>query len=285
MRVFQEAREMQRVTAGLRHSGKTIGFVPTMGFFHDGHLQLMREARMKNDVLIISLFVNPLQFGPGEDLDRYPRDLARDQSLALEAGVNYLFAPSDETMYPPDHRTIVSVRQLTEPLCGASRPGHFDGVATVVLKLFNIVHPHQAFFGRKDYQQTLVIKQMVKDLDLDVEIVMVDTVREADGLAMSSRNSNLNAGDRAVAPLLYQALSVGKAMIEAGESTTAVVQEAMRAHLAAEPKIQVEYLEIRQADDLDAVSTITGEVVLAAAARLGGVRLIDNLPACPPAAG
>lgn len=210
MVVVQKIQEMKEIAKKLKKEGKSIGFVPTMGYLHEGHLSLVRLSKQQNDITIMSIFVNPIQFGPNEDYDRYPRDFERDKSLAEKEGVDYIFYPSVEEMYPEDFKTVVSVKKITEIMCGKSRPGHFDGVATVVLKLFNIVNPDRAYFGQKDAQQLAVIKQMVKDLNLDVEIVPCPIVREQDGLAMSSRNVYLSEEERKSATVLYRALNLAK---------------------------------------------------------------------------
>lgn len=282
MRVIQDPREMQRVSDSLRKAGKTIGFVPTMGYFHDGHLQLMREAKIKNDIAVVSLYVNPTQFGPTEDFTRYPRDLNRDSTLALGAGVDFLFIPSDDNMYPPGYSTYVTVKNLTNKLCGLRRPGHFEGVATIVLKLFNAVRPDQAFFGQKDYQQLLVVKRLVQDLHLTLEIVTVETMREADGLAMSSRNSYLLATQREVAATLYRALKVGQSAIEQGVQAAAELRTRMLAVIEAEPQFTLDYLEVCDPESLDSIAEVTGKTLIAVAAKLGTVRLIDNILVDPP---
>jgi len=206
MEVIQKPEEMQKRSLELRSQGKTIGFVPTMGYFHEGHLSLMRRARQECDVVVVSIYVNPLQFGPREDFNRYPRDLQRDLKMAEEVGVDIVFAPKDEDMYPEGYQTFVEVTELTRSLEGFYRPGHFRGVTTVVAKLFNIVLPHKAYFGEKDFQQLRVVQRMVRDLNFPVEIVPCPTVRETDGLAMSSRNTYLNTEERRAATVLYRAL-------------------------------------------------------------------------------
>ncbi len=277
MEQISQPEEMQRIALKLRAEGKTIGCVPTMGYFHEGHLSLMREARRRCDVVEISLFVNPTQFGPSEDLEKYPRDLERDMRLAEEVGVDYAFVPEPGDMYPDGYSTYVNVEGLTETLCGSVRPGHFRGVATVVVKLLNIMLPHYAFFGQKDGQQLAVIKRLARDLNLPVTIVGLPTVREADGLAMSSRNEYLNPEERERATVLRRALSDVKLMILNGERDAARISEEGRSRIESEPGVNLEYFEVVSTKSMQPVSQIDGEVMIAAAARAGRARLIDNL--------
>lgn len=261
-----------------RAAGKRIGFVPTMGYLHEGHLSLARRARQECDVVVMSIFVNPLQFGANEDFDRYPRDLARDRDLAEEAGVDLLFHPGVEEMYPRGTLTTVRVdEKLTGRLCGRSRPGHFDGVATVVSKLFHIVEPHRAYFGQKDAQQLAVIERMVEDLNFPVQIVGCPIVREPDGLAMSSRNVYLSETERRVAPRLYQALCQGEALIRKGEKHPAAVVDRVREIIAQESLFRIDYVELLSYPELEPLESIRGKVILAVAAWLGQTRLIDNV--------
>jgi pantoate--beta-alanine ligase len=283
--MISSAREMQLVSRQLRKAGKHIGFVPTMGYLHEAHLQLMREAKRKNDVLVVSIFVNPTQFGPNEDFETYPRDLNRDSSKALEVGVDYLFCPSEQEMYPEGYSTYVNVERLTDVMCGRYRPGHFRGVATVVLKLFNIVRPSQAFFGQKDYQQFLVIRRMAADLNLYIEVVPLPIVREEDGLAMSSRNIHLTPEERAIAPNIYRALTAaGRLAEEQGEEDPRRILQEARSILDAYPQLRVEYLDLRDADNLEELERFDRPAVLATAVHLGKVRLIDNVLLQPPTA-
>jgi pantoate--beta-alanine ligase len=268
--------ELKAMLSSERAKGKTIGFVPTMGYFHDGHLTLMREAASKADVVVVSIFVNPTQFGPNEDLDKYPQDLKHDRALAAGAGVDYLFVPSVDEMYPAGFKTFVEVEGITEGLCGRGRPGHFKGVATVVAKLLNIVKPEVAFFGEKDWQQLVVIKRMVADLNMDVQIVGVPTVREADGLAMSSRNSYLSARDRQAALALSKTLARANELVEAGERNAAKLMQKLRDFLATEKRVELEYIEAVDPESLAPVDEVKGDVLIALAARVGGTRLIDN---------
>lgn len=277
MKVILTIAEIREVIKEERKKRKTIGLVPTMGYFHEGHLELMRQARKTCDVVIVSIFVNPIQFGLAEDYARYPRNLERDKSLATEVKVDYLFLPSTEEMYPEELLAYVNVGKLSEPLCGKFRPGHFRGVATVVAKLFNIVHPDAAFFGEKDYQQLLVVKKMVKDLNFDVKIVPIPTVREVDGLAMSSRNVYLSDEERRVAQAIPKSLQLAKDLIKAGEKDTKVIRRAMEELLLREPLINLEYLSISDATSLGELGKIEKEALIALALRVGKTRLIDNI--------
>ena len=259
-----------------RAKGLRIGFVPTMGYFHEGHLALMRRARELADKVVVSIFVNPIQFGPQEDFAAYPRDLERDARLAEETGVDVLFVPEAEEMYPAGFQTFVEVTELSQPLCGARRPGHFRGVTTVVLKLFNIVRPHFAVFGLKDYQQYLVIRQMVRDLNLDVEIIGHPIVREEDGLAMSSRNVYLSPEERASATALYRALKLAEERIKAGEREVKPLVEELFRFILSHPHTRIDYIEFRDPETLAPVERVNGPVLLALAVFVGRARLIDN---------
>jgi pantoate--beta-alanine ligase len=269
--------ELRAVLDGERAAGRRVGFVPTMGFLHEGHASLMRAARADTDVVVASIFVNPLQFGAGEDLDAYPRDLDRDTALAAAAGVDLLFTPAVEEMYPRPVLTTVAVAQLSEGLEGASRPTHFAGVATVVAKLLSIVGPCRAYFGAKDFQQIAVVRRMAEDLSLPVEVVACPTRREPDGLAMSSRNVYLTPEERAAAPVVYTALRSGAAAIAAGERDPAAVRELMAQIIEAEPLTQLDYAEVVDADSFTVPEPLTGNLRLLAAVRLGRARLIDNV--------
>jgi pantoate--beta-alanine ligase len=276
VQVIEKAREMQELIGALRAEGKRIGFVPTMGFFHEGHLSLMRAARA-DDVAVVSIFVNPTQFGPNEDFEAYPRDLERDLNLAEAAGVDHVFHPSPEEMYPQPFLTQVDVRDITGVLCGAARPGHFAGVATVVAKLFHIIPAHRAYFGQKDAQQVAVISRMVRDLNFDVEIVPCPTVREPDGLAMSSRNTYLDPGERQAATVLFRSLREAERLVGGGERDALRIETAMRAILASEPTIKVEYAVLCDSIMLQPVARLTDTVLAAVAVRIGRTRLIDNI--------
>jgi pantoate--beta-alanine ligase len=275
LRIVRSVAELRAALEPERRAGRRIGLVPTMGAFHDGHRSLMERAAATCDVVVVSLFVNPTQFGPSEDLSAYPRDEARDAAIAEGAGVDLLFAPPVEEVYPDGFATAVSVGGLTDGLEGAHRPGHFDGVATVVAKLLNMVQPTVAFFGQKDAQQALVIRRLVRDLNLPVRVEVCPTVREPDGLAMSSRNAYLGAEDRARAVGLSRALDAAAAAVAAGERDAERVAATGRAVLA-EHGIEAEYFALVSEQTLAPVTTIDGDVLLAVAARVGPARLIDN---------
>jgi pantoate--beta-alanine ligase len=266
-----EARAVRRALPG------TWGFVPTMGYLHEGHLSLVRRARAENDRVAVSIFVNPTQFGPHEDYARYPRDLERDLRLLEPLGVDLVFVPSVEEMYPPGFQTWVIVEEVSRPLEGASRPGHFRGVATVVAKLFNILQPDRAYFGQKDAQQTVVIRRMVQDLNIPVEIVICPTVREPDGLAMSSRNTYLNPEERRAATVLFRALQAAKVRYEAGERDAERLREAMREVIRAEPLARIDYVSVAHPETLQELERVEGPALLSLAVYIGTTRLIDNL--------
>jgi len=278
MRTAGSPAEMAALADEARRDGKTVAFVPTMGALHDGHSSLLAEARRRGDVSVLSIFVNPTQFGPKEDLSRYPRTLELDTARAEAAGVDIVYAPTADAMYPPGFQTRVTVTELELPMCGAGRPGHFVGVATVVLKLFSAVRPHIALFGQKDYQQLQVIRRMVRDLDLGVDVVGMPIVRDADGLALSSRNAYLSPTERAHALSLSRALEAGAAQYRSGARDAATVLAAANEIIsAARDGVQLEYLDLRDADSLEPLSTISAPAVLAIAALVGKTRLIDNL--------
>ena len=277
MKAIATIAELRTALDGHRAAGRTVGFVPTMGYLHDGHASLMRAARQRDHVVVTSIFVNPLQFGAGEDLDAYPRDLARDTALAAEAGVDVLFTPSVTEMYPRPVLTTVSVAQVSEGLEGATRPTHFAGVATVVAKLFSIVGPCRAYFGAKDWQQIAVVRRMAADLSLPVEVVACPTVRELDGLAMSSRNVYLTPEEREAAPVLYTALKSGVASVTAGERDPAVVRDLMADIIRAEPLAELDYAEVVDAESFTVPEPLSGNLRLLAAVRFGRARLIDNV--------
>jgi pantoate--beta-alanine ligase len=277
MKVINKKDEIRGIALDARAGGRAVGLVPTMGFFHEGHLQLMRSARAECDVVVVTLFVNPTQFGAGEDLESYPRDFDRDRALAEAEGVDYLFAPAVEEMYPEGTSTSVEVEGLSAVMCGCSRPDHFRGVATVVAKLFNIVPAARAYFGQKDPQQLAVVRRMAADLDFDIEIVPVPTVREQDGLAMSSRNMYLLPEERGQAVALFRSLEEARRLVESGERGAGAVSEAMQAVLSAYPLVDLEYISICDNIFLRPLEELSGEVLVAVAARLGRARLIDNL--------
>ena len=275
MRILRTAADVRAAVVEVRTGGATVGLVPTMGAFHDGHISLMRAARDAHDLVVVSLFVNPTQFGPAEDLAAYPRDEQRDARIAEQAGVDILFAPSVAEMYPDGFSTTIHVSGLTDVMDGAARPGHFDGVATVVAKLFAIVGPDAAYFGQKDAQQLLVVRRVARDLNLPVRVVGCPIVREPDGLAMSSRNVYLDAADRAGATALHRALVAAEDVVARGSTSADVILDAARAELRA-AGIQPEYLDLRSPDDLTEVDDAAPAALLAVAARMGAARLIDN---------
>lgn len=267
---------MQKLVRGWQKRGLVVGLVPTMGYLHEGHLALIKKAAQRCDRVIVSVFVNPLQFGPAEDFERYPRDFKKDHSLCLKAGVDALFVPSVKEVYPPDFQTYIEVERLSQGLEGAARPGHFRGVATVVAKLFNACSPDIAFFGQKDYQQAVIIKQMVKDLNFPIKIVVCPTVRERSGLAASSRNSYLDDSGRKAAAVLYEALKLGAEKWQAGVDADEVLKS-MCAHIKRQPGFEIDYIEASDPKTLLPVREPGHPVVLSLDARLGKVRLIDNI--------
>ncbi len=277
MEVVNRIDEIRFKLAVERERKKTIGLVPTMGCFHEGHLGLMKQARNECDCVVTSLYVNPTQFAPSEDFDAYPRDLQRDVALAERAGVDFLFCPEDIEIYGFDNLTYVEVEKLSGKLCGKSRPSHFRGVATIVAKLFNIVKPDKAYFGQKDAQQTVVIAKMVRDLNFDLEIRVVPTEREQDGLAMSSRNAYLSSSEREAALVLHQCLQSAKNLVESGELMAERVRDAMRQMISGEPQVELEYISICDNTTLEEVPWIEGEILIALAAQVGKARLIDNV--------
>jgi pantoate--beta-alanine ligase len=254
-----------------------VGFVPTMGYLHQGHISLVRRARLENKSVVVSIFVNPAQFGPHEDLARYPRDEARDLALLASIGTDIAFLPSTEEIYPPGFDTWIDVKGVSERLEGAARPGHFCGVATVCNKLFNLVLPRRAYFGQKDAQQVLVVQKMVAELNMDLEVVVLPTVREADGLAMSSRNSYLNPAERQAAPVLYRALQMTRALFTSGETDARVLRECMRQMIMSEPSTEIDYLSIAHPFTLEEMAVLKPPVLVSLAVRIGKTRLIDNL--------
>lgn len=277
MRIIRSVSAMSTYSYALHREGVCIGFVPTMGALHEGHRALIRMARLRCDAVIVSLFVNPTQFGPHEDFLRYPRQFKPDAGMCREEDVDVLFAPSREAMYRPGFQTGVAVHGVSQRWEGARRPTHFSGVATVVTKLLNIVRPDTAFFGQKDYQQVVVVRQLAADLNVGTTIVQCPTVREADGLAMSSRNVYLTSAQRRAAPILYEALQAGERAIRKGVTEVTRIRRRMLLKLATEPLVQVEYVSVCDSDSLEPLRRITESVVLLGAIRLGPVRLIDNV--------
>ncbi len=278
MRIISKVKEMQKVADELRKEGKIIGVVPTMGYLHEGHLSLIRLAKEKSDVVITTIFVNPLQFAPNEDYDRYPRDFERDVKLAQSAGCDIIFHPSVEEIYPQNFLTYVEVDKLTKVLEGEFRPTHFRGVTTVVAKLFNITKPHIAVFGQKDAQQALIIKQMVRDLNFDIEIIVAPIVREPDGLAMSSRNVYLSDSERKDATVLYESLKLAEKLIENGERNSKNIILKMEELIKSKPTAKIDYIAIVEPETLEKVETLSEgkEYLIALAVRIGSTRLIDN---------
>ncbi len=276
MEIISNPAQIRRQTQDWRSQGTKIALVPTMGYFHEGHLSLMRYGREIATKLVVSLFVNPAQFGPNEDLARYPRDLDRDAAMAQEVGVDVLYTPPAEAMYPPGYQTYVTVEELSRGLCGASRPGHFRGVATVVLKLLHQVQPHTAIFGEKDYQQLQVIRRLAADLDVPVEIVGRPIVREADGLAMSSRNTYLSPEERASALCLFRAIKAARELVLSGAKSRASILEAVRGIITATPHTNIDYLALVHPETLQELETIQNEARLVLAVWVGKTRLIDN---------
>lgn len=277
MEIIGSVSEMQKLADQLRQKGVTIGLVPTMGYLHEGHLSLIREAKTNSDIVVVSVFVNPTQFGPGEDFKDYPRDFDRDAKLAESAGCDIIFHPDVQDMYPENHKTHVQVEQITGVLCGASRPTHFRGVTTIVAKLFNIVKPHLAVFGQKDAQQVIVIKRMVEDLNFDLKIVVAPIMREPDGLAMSSRNIYFTPGQRKQAVVLYESLMHAKKIIEQGERNGEHVKKQIRSMIEQQPDAKIDYIEIVDTSNLNPVKHLQGEILIALAVKIGKPRLIDNV--------
>lgn len=279
--VVRTVSEVREHLAPIRYDKRRISLVPTMGALHAGHASLIAEARADSHFVAVSVFVNPLQFGPGEDYLRYPRPLDSDLDVCRRVGADLVFAPDVKDIYVSDQRTFVEVTRLGDHLCGPFRPGHFRGVTTVVAKLFNIVQPDRAYFGEKDYQQLCIIRRMVQDLNLGIEIFPVPIYRDADGLALSSRNAYLNEAERAAAPVLFRALMLARKMIEEGERKSSVVREAAGSILAAQPLARVEYLQIVDPIEVQPVDEIAAEVRIAGAVWIGKTRLIDNVAAVP----
>jgi pantoate--beta-alanine ligase len=282
MRVIETVSEMQQQADAWRKDGVRIGFVPTMGYLHEGHLALARTALELSDVVVVSIFVNPTQFGPGEDYERYPQDMERDLRLLTELGVDLVFAPSAVEMYPTGYQTYVEVREVTRPLCGRSRPGHFVGVTSVVAKLFNIVKPHLAVFGEKDFQQLVTIRRMVVDLNMHIDVLGHPIVREPDGLAMSSRNVYLSSAERIRSLRIHQSLAEARQLVAHGEQRAASILEKVKEHIESGGGIRIDYAELRHPDSLEEVSYLEGPTLLALAAHVGKARLLDNCLLTPP---
>lgn len=277
MREIKKLKEMQAFSLKAKQRGKTICLVPTMGYLHEGHLSLVEAAKKKGDITVVSIFVNPLQFGPSEDLARYPRDLARDKKLLKNFEVDVLFLPAASQLYPDDFKSFVEVEGLSKKLCGRTRPTHFRGVTTIVAKLFNLVMPDFTFFGEKDYQQQIIIKKMVRNLNFPVQIISLPTIREFDGLAMSSRNQSLAPKERASATVLYRALLLAKQEIEKGEKDPHRLLLRMRSLIGTEPTVRLDYIAIVDPHSLEDKKRLDGQSLIALAAYLGKARLIDNI--------
>lgn len=277
MQIIETINQMQQIMASKKLESLKIGYVPTMGYLHEGHISLIRKSKSENDITVMSIFVNPLQFGPKEDLASYPRDFDRDRNIAETEGVDYLFYPSVKEMYPGNTSVKVIVQDRTEVLCGRSRPGHFDGVATVLVKLFNIVSPDRAYFGLKDAQQVAVVDGLIKDFNFPIELVPVETIRENDGLAKSSRNVYLTEQERQEAPLLYQTLLVGKRTIEAGERQFEQIIASMKENIHANTSGMVDYIEIYSYPELKPPSGLDKTLIIALAVKFSKARLIDNI--------
>ena len=281
MKIITTVTEMQHIADGIRQEGKTIAVVPTMGYLHEGHLSLIRIGKGKCDVVVATIFVNPLQFGPAEDFARYPRDVERDRELLASSGTDVVFVPRTEEMYSEDHFTYVNVEKIADVLEGKFRPNHFRGVATVVAKLFNIVKPHVAVFGQKDAQQAVIIKRMVSDLNFDIEMVVAPIVREADGLAMSSRNVFLSPHDRHKCSILNESLRLAEQLIAVGSRDSASIISSMKEKIGDGQDTKIDYISIADADTLEELVTLSSgaEILVSLAVRIGTTRLIDNIVA------
>ncbi|WP_318508589.1 pantoate--beta-alanine ligase [Bacillus sp. T3] len=277
MNTFTKINDLKAEINKQKAAGKTIGFVPTMGYLHEGHASLMDHARKENDIVVLSIFVNPLQFGPKEDLASYPRDLERDQQVAENHKVDFIFYPTVDEMYPKEPSVTVTVKDRTDVLCGKSRPGHFDGVATVLTKLFHIVSPDKVYFGMKDAQQVAVVDGLVNDFNFPLEIVSVPTVREEDGLAKSSRNVNLLPEERKQAPAIYQGLKLAEKAIQNGEKDPSKIVELVKAHIQEQTEGSIDYVEIYSYPELKVMEELNGKIIIAVAVVFTKVRLIDNL--------
>ncbi len=274
--ILKKINEIREAVKVIKAKGGNVGFVPTMGYLHQGHLSLIKKAKEENDFVIVSIFVNPIQFGPNEDLEKYPRDIERDTKLAVEAGCDLIFNPEVSEMFPKPLKTGVQVDGLTERLCGKKRPGHFKGVTTIVSKLFNIVAPDRAYFGQKDAQQVAVIKRMVEDLNFDLEIKVCPIIREEDGLAMSSRNVYLNPEERKEALALSKSLQLAEKLISQGEKKVGKVISKMKEFIESHPLCEVDYIEILDFENLEEIEKIEGTILIGIAVKLGQTRLIDN---------
>jgi len=277
MRIVKSIHQLRKILNQTRREGKTIGFVPTMGYFHEGHLSLMRQAKKDNDLCVVSVYVNPTQFGPADDFKQYPRDIKRDSSMVKKENVDILFIPSDNVIYSKSYLTYIDVEKISQPLCGQFRPGHFRGVATIVAKLLNIVKPNVMYLGQKDAQQVVVLKRMVEDLNFSVKIKVVATKREADGLAMSSRNKYLSSKERQDATVLYKALCEAQGMIKDGKLSAVKVKAAISSMITRNSSGKIQYVECVNADTLENIEVCKGHILIALAVFFGKTRLIDNV--------
>ena len=277
MRIITTIAQLRQAIREEKHNGKSIGYVPTMGYLHEGHESLMNRARKENDLVVLSIFVNPLQFGPNEDYDTYPRDLERDEKIANHAGVDFIFHPSVEEMYPSTPSIMARVESRTDCLCGKKRPGHFDGVATVLTKLFNIIQPNKAYFGMKDAQQVAVVDGLIKDFNFPIDLVPVDIIREEDGLAKSSRNVFLSESERQEAKELYQSLLKAKEAIAAGERNPNTIVNLVSDYISTHTNGEIDYVEVYQYPELQPIDTLSGQIILALAVKFSKARLIDNI--------
>ena len=276
MKVVKTIKEVRENVKTWKKEGQTVGFVPTMGYLHEGHGSLIKKAREENDKVVVSIFVNPMQFGPTEDLESYPRDLEKDSKFCESLGADLIFNPEPEEMYKDGFSSYVDMSVLTEELCGLSRPVHFRGVCTVVSKLFNIVNPDRAYFGQKDAQQLAIIKHMVQDLNFDIEVIGCPIVREEDGLAKSSRNTYLSADERQAALVLSRSLKIGKQLVDAGEKSAKVVKDAITAEINKEPLAKIDYVDVVDFDTITPIDELKGTTLVAIAVYIGKTRLIDN---------
>lgn len=277
MKVFHTINELRNELKNHRRNGQSIGFVPTMGYLHEGHVSLLEEARQQNEIVVLSIFVNPTQFGPNEDFDRYPRDFERDEKIALNSGVDYLFYPTVEEMYPNELKSVMKVSKRVDVLCGENRPGHFDGVALVVTKLFNIVQPDNVYFGLKDAQQVAVIEGLIEDYNIPVNLHAVPTVREEDGLAKSSRNVFLSEQERREAPSLYKSLKTAEERIKAGERNVDRIQSDIVSTIEKETSGTIDYVSVYSYPDLQTIDKLDGKFIIALAVKFQNARLIDNI--------
>lgn len=277
MKIFTTVSEMQQAISKEKKNGKRIGYVPTMGYLHEGHQSLLQTARQENDLVVLSIFVNPIQFGPNEDFETYPRDMDRDEKVAREAGVDYIFFPTVQEMYHDEISVKVTVQSRTDVLCGRKRPGHFDGVATVLTKFFNIINPDKAYFGMKDAQQVAVVDGLIRDLNFDIELVPVPTVREGDGLAKSSRNVYLLEEERQEAAELFKSLQLAKQAIEEGSDNPEQIIGMMKEHIEKQTSGEVDYIEIYSYPDLTRIKELHGNILIALAVKFTKARLIDNI--------